>query len=1007
MLNLHYHENPRMLHYNCVEPHAYFIPYQNTVAAARGIRSESRYFKSLNGTWDFRFYPSPADLPDFLREPVSDFEKIPVPMSWQMLTDRGYDVPNYTNVNYPFPCDPPRVPDENPCGLYHRTFTLTESALLDKEVFIHFDGVDSCFYLYVNGEFVSYSQVSHMTSEINLTPYVQAGSNEIYVLVLKWCDGSYLEDQDKWRTSGIIRDVYLLFRDRVRIHDLFVKATLSGDLTRGRLEVQVICDEGLKPRWVLADGAGEILAAGFEAITAVLDRPHLWSAEDPYLYNLMITAGSEVICQKIGFRDVRVRDGVLLFNGRPIKLRGVNRHDSHPLLGSATPYESMLEDVLIMKRHNVNAVRTSHYPNDPRFADLCDKYGIYMVDEADLETHGLYVTGDSRCLVENPDWEEAYVDRAARLFERDKNHPSVVFWSLGNESDFGENHRAMARYIKGRQPSALVHYEGCNRETLKAEVARGEGLLDVESRMYSSPAEMWEAIHDEASVLPFFLCEYCHAMGNGPGDLADYWDMIYKSDRFAGGCVWEMLDHSVALPQKDGKVHYTYGGDFGDRPNDGNFCVDGLVYPDRRPHTGMLEVKQAYAPLLIIPENIAAGLFCLKSYRSFTRLSDVRVTYVIERNGVPVAEGVLCHTDIQPGEATVTKVDYPELENGRVFIRFSVRQTAGTPWAPSDYELCGYQFEIPVSDEVFTNDSDDPDLIAEEDDTLFWVTAGETVYTFSKTTGLLISFVSDGREMLSEPMVPTVWRAPMDNDRNIRWKWQEAGYDRAAIKCLSARVTQVTGETASFEAELSLGAAPARPFLRVVLTYTVNASGVLSVTSRVKADERFFFLPRYGLSLTMPAGVEKMAYFGRGPMESYCDKHLASYVSLFTSDVSDNFEPYVRPQENSSHVDTEWGAVWTTAGQGVLFASEATFSFNAQHYSAKQLTEARHDYELVPDERTFVSIDYKQSGTGSNSCGPSLAEKYRLSEKEFEFTFAMRPFLVGESDCFRLAALMK
>ena len=715
---LNFHKGIDVLHYGCEAPHAYFIPYHSLQAAAKGNRAESRYFKSLCGEWDFKFFPSALDLPDFTQEDLTlDYEKIPVPMSWQMLTDRGYEKPNYTNVRYPIPCDPPHVPDENPCALYRRYFTVSEEAIAQKEVFLNFEGVDSCFYLYINNEFVAYSQVSHMTSEINVTPYLEIGQNEIKVLVFKWSDGTYLEDQDKWRTSGIIREVYLLFRDYVRIDDIYVKTILSPDFSSARVEAEITGSENLQFRWMIADAEGKTVAAGYGDVFARIDEPRLWSDEDPYLYTLILQSGSEHICQKIGLRRIKSENGVIYINGKPIKFKGVNRHDSHPYLGSATPMESMLGDIFIMKQNNVNTVRTSHYPNDPRFAELCDKYGIYMVDEADLETHGIYETGDGRYLTNHPDWEDAYVDRMRLLLERDKNHPCVVMWSLGNESNFGENHRAMARYIKSRDTSRLVHYEGCRHELLEEEMARAmeedEYLIDVASRMYAKADEMLKYVEELPYELPFFQCEYCHAMGNGPGDLAAYWEEFRKSDRLSGGCIWEMLDHSVAIDDEYGNPRFTYGGDFGDQPNDGNFCVDGLVYPDRRLHTGMLEAKQVYAPLTIAAKNIASGLFTLKSYRYFTSLSDIALTYVIERNGEIVAQGRVWDSDIAPMSESEFHIDYPQLLSGRVFITFTARYEEASEWAAQGYEIASYQFEIPTEEDV-VEDGEKNHVIVEE-----------------------------------------------------------------------------------------------------------------------------------------------------------------------------------------------------------------------------------------------------------------------------------------------------
>lgn len=997
---LNFHKSLDVLHYNCEEPHAYFVPYHNAKTAERDNRAESRYFKSLCGEWDFHFFSSALDLVDFTKENVSlSYDKVPVPMSWQYMTENGYDVPNYTNVVYPFPCDPPHVPDHNPCGLYHRTFTVNNDAK-GKEVFINFEGVDSCFYLYVNNVFVGYSQVAHMTSEFNITSYLMEGANDLKVLVFKWCDGSYLECQDKWRTSGIIREVYLLYRDPVRINDIFIKTKLENEFQKATLTADITKSGDIPYFWALLDAKSNLVASGSQKIFAEIEAPHLWSDEDPYLYTLMITSGSEYICQKVGFRDYTVKDGVILINGKAVKLKGVNRHDSHPYLGSATPMESMIGDVLIMKQNNVNTVRTSHYPNDPRFASLCDKYGLYMVDETDLETHGMYETGNGAYTTDHPDWEEAYIDRARRMVERDKNHASILMWSLGNESDYGENHRQMARWIRCRDTSRLIHYEGCNRGHHREELAKGEMLLDVESRMYESPQGMRDYLANEGNILPFFQCEYCHAMGNGPGDLAEYWEVIRSNDRFAGGCIWEMLDHSVALSDSMLKPKFTYGGDFGDAPNDGNFCVDGLVYPDRRLHTGMLEAKKIYAPLLITAENTANGVFRLRNYRYFTTLSDITITYTIERNGKAILSGALPVSTLAPCSESAYCVEIPENLTGRVFITFTARLSDNTAYAESNHELCSYQFEIPTEEDEITPSVKTNPLYVEENDRYITVSVGETVYTFDRYQGILTKITDNGKELLTEPMIPTVWRAPIDNDRNVMHHWRGRGYHRAFTKLYSISDVTIDEDEIYFTAELALGGFINRPILKTFITYTVKATGELQVAQKVTVDKDYPFLPRYGMKIVMPEHSEQMAYFGMGPMEAYADKHLAARMGLYKKTVSDNFEPYVKPQENSAHVGTEWASVWSYAGHGLLFASDATFTFNAQHYSAEMLTETRHNYELVPDRRTFVYIDYKQSGCGSNSCGPSLAEKYRFSEKEFEFSFAIKPVFANDVDFF-------
>ncbi|MGN1128445.1 MAG: glycoside hydrolase family 2 TIM barrel-domain containing protein, partial [Candidatus Flemingiibacterium sp.] len=602
-----YHKSTEVLHFGCEAPRAYFVPAETKEKAASLNRAGSAYFKSLCGDWDFKFYSSVADLEDI--DAITDWEKLTVPKNWQTELSRGYDVPNYTNVNYPYPVDPPHVPNENPCGVYSRDFTVPAELLGSKKVYINFEGVDSCFYLYVNGKFAAYSQVSHMTSEIDVTDYLVPGRNNIKVVVLKWCDGSYLEDQDMWRMSGIFREVYLLYREPVHIVDAFVKPQLSADLKSGEVRVELTTNAPAEVSYSFERRCGKLVAEGKAengVISFKVDSPALWSDEEPNLYSLYLTCGDEIIHFDVGFRRIEVIDKVVYINGKKVKAKGVNRHDSHPDLGHATPLDHMLNDIFIMKAHNVNMVRTSHYPNDPRFTMLCDRYGIYVCDESDIETHGMGFGdnwwGSGKPIEESkwselsnsPEWREAYVDRAQRMVERDKNHASVIFWSLGNESGYGANHKAMSAYIKSRDLSRLVHYEGAH--TGYCGGVQQTDVVDIESHMYPDCKWCDSYCKDEKYSQPLFLCEYCHAMGNGPGDLREYWETIYANDSFFGGCVWEFIDHSVAKRDAMGKAQFTYGGDFNDHPNDGNFCVDGLVYPDRRVHTGLLELKQAIKP---------------------------------------------------------------------------------------------------------------------------------------------------------------------------------------------------------------------------------------------------------------------------------------------------------------------------------------------------------------------------------------------------------------------------
>jgi len=1005
-----YHKSREVLHYNCEKPRAYYIPYHDAKTAFEDNRAYSKYYKNLCGDWDFAFYATPRELPEFTSEDFTEFfEKVTVPGSWQTYLGRGYDTPNYTNVNFPFPYDPPHVPDDNPCALYKRCFDITAEQLENKDIFINFEGVDSCFYLYINNTFAAYSQVAHMTSEIDITKYLKVGENEIKVLVFKWCDGSYLEDQDKFRFSGIFRETFLLFREKNRIIDYFIKPVLSNDFKQGRIVIDYNIKGAVDIAWKLTAPCGCVVASGKGFDEPIeLDEVTLWSDEDPALYTLEFTAGAEYFCEKVGFKRIEVIKGIVYLNGKKIKLKGVNRHDSHPFLGSVTPMEHMYNDIMIFKRHNVNCVRTSHYPNDPRFLKLCDKYGILVVDEADAECHGVTSSYSYDTMAQDPEWITSFVDRAILMLERDKNRPSIIMWSLGNEAGYGICHMEMSKYIKSRDTSRLIHYERCNvsRHNMPQQVE----YVDIESRMYTSPAKCLEYLKDKRYDQPLYLCEYCHAMGNGPGDLKDYWDIIWANDNFLGGCIWEYTDHSVAIELEPGKYGYTYGGDFGDYPNDGCFCVDGLVYPDRRPHTGFVEAKYIYAPLHIKTVDAKAGKFSVKNMRFFEKADDMYLRYSVKVNAKTVSEGKIS-TDIKPHATKQFTVDIPKYnDTDFVFVDFEIVQKVGTEWAPEGYVMGGTQAEINVACVEKKEACPEGCVTVVEDGYDVCITAGDTVYTFDKFTGLLADVYDNGKKLIENTVRPDVWRAPIDNDRNVCKHWKKIGYASETSKCYSAKLTHNCDKCATFEADIAIGGKVYTPVARVSLKYTVYADATLKVEQNVtpvingrRNHEDSQYLPRYGMVFVMPKGTEQFTYFGKGPGESYVDKNVSTHVDLFKTTVTDNFEPYVRPQENSSHVDTRFAKVYSRSGHGLMFAFENPKggSVNAQHYSSRQLSETAHDYELVPDEKTFVSVDYMMSGVGSNSCGPQLDPKYRLKHESFSYTFYVKPVFANNTDDFK------
>ena len=1018
MMNLTYHRSLADLHVGCEKPRAYFIPYQSREAANTLNRAESDRFLSLCGEWSFRYYNSERELPDFTADTwtTDGADRLNVPMSWQYALGRGYDMPQYTNINYPYPVDPPHLPDDIPCGLYERSFTVSAEALANRQIYINFEGVDSCFYLYVNHKFAAYSQVSHMTSEICVNDYLVAGENTVQVLVMKWCDGSYLEDQDKIRTSGIFREAYLLLRDKVHLKDLYVRQSVDADLSHAIVRAELTLNGESDVAYTLVSPMGEtvkegtVRVCGEGCIEMELDAPVLWNDEEPKLYALYLDCGEEHIRQEIGLRRFEIIGRVMYVNGQKIKLKGVNRHDSHPQLGSATPMEHMLRDLYLMKAHNVNTVRTSHYPNDPRFLELCDRLGFYVCDEADIETHGF---GHVHCwgkLTDSPDWSEAYLDRAERMMERDKNRACVLMWSVGNESYIGLNHRLMSAYFHERMPGCFVHSEDASRQALNEyRAATGDALktrtmnvdyIDLDSRMYPSVKDI-ERDYGNSKIVskPFFLCEYSHAMGNGPGDLEEYWQAIYKYDWFVGGCVWELLDHSVDIGTP-GHPKFIYGGDFGTFPNDGNFCVDGLVYPDRRPHTGLLELKQVLRPCRAVAFDAEKGSVTLHNLRHFTDLSDLDLYWTVEQNGRVVREGRVTELKIANGRRRtyVLAKDLLRGLRGFCYLNLSYRTNRTLPWAVCGYEVGFEQFELdtPAMEVPERKGMGQPFTVTETERT-FVITDGDNVYTVDRKRGLLSSIKGQGKELLVSPLTPTVWRAPTDNDREVKNRWFNEHYHKMQSACYACSV-QETEEQIEVCATLSVSAPAKLPLLRLEVIYRFRRGEGVAIETDAKVLQKDAFLPRFGFVCKMPADCEQLAYFGRGPVESYADKKQASRTGRYATTVTEHFEHYVRPQENMAHVDSRWVEVYNVAGQGLLVTNtetSASFSFNCSHFTDEQLTATAHDYELEPLSETVLHLDYAHSGIGSNSCGPVLDRALRL-EQDFHFALRLLPVRTGD-----------
>ena len=969
-----YHENPEALHIGTLPNHCYFIPFAKTQNPFES-RYNSQRMELLNGDWSFTYYESIVDMPDDFIS-VKSGNTIPVPSNWQL---HGYDKPQYTNVCYPITYDPPYVPDDIPVGVYSRSYNHTPDSV---RKILTFEGADSCLYLYINGEFCGYTQVSHMTSEFDITDKLHEGENEITVAVLKWCDGTYLEDQDKFRLSGIFRDVYVLSRPEKRLRDYLVRTILADDMKSAVLEFTAF---GSDAKISLSDSNGNIVSEGVAIdgakVEIPVESPYLWSAETPYLYNLVIETEDEIIGEKVGFRKICVENGVLKINGRAVKFRGVNRHDSYPDTGYYASVEQMKKDLDLMKRHNINGIRTSHYPNSPIFYQLCDEYGFYVIDEADLEMHGcVEVFNDFKwswdkgyngiaLLASDERFREAILDRARLMLSRDMNRPSVVIWSLGNESGYGTNLRAMAEYIKTCDNSRLVHYESVHKLD-----DTSDDVLDMVSRMYASPEDMQNFLKDENETRPFIQCEYCHAMGNGPGDLEDYHNAFHSHERFCGGFVWEWCDHGFSLGKtEDGKEKYGYGGDFGERHNDGNFCMDGLVYPDRRPHTGLLELKQVYRPVRV-EKGADDSTFILRNLLNFTNAGDILDgRYEITYDGGKYAEGTFSFSIPPMGE---TEIKIPEAAKAYVktaYIRFIFTEKNDTLWCEKGYEVCFDQLMLRKTEKQSEAVSESAVSYTEKP-LDFEITAGKNTYVFSKRTGTFTSIKNNGTELLTKPVAFNFFRAPTDND-SMRGDWYRAHLHDYITKVYS---TEIRNEENKIEilTRLSFGWSMYQPFAYADVTYTVSECGI-NVSCELETTNKVDFLPRFGLRLFVPKSFDKVSYFGYGPHESYIDKHRASYMGNFSALVSEMHEDYTRPQENSSHYGCEY-MILTDGNVNFRFEAGEDFSFNASEYTQEELSSKRHNFELEKCTDNVICIDYRMAGTGSNSCGPVLNEKYRL-----------------------------
>ena len=1132
-------ENPKVFGINKEPDAATLMPYATRDDALAGNRMASTYCKLLNGTWRFDYYPNPASVVGGFEATDYDdsgWDDIPVPSNWQMMGDvlhgkPKYDVPHYTNVTYPFPIDRlPGVPeDDNPVGIYRTTFTVPEDWTADqneRQTFITFEGVDSAFYLWVNGKQVGFSQDSRGPAVFNLTDHLVPGENVLAAQVYRWSDASYLEDQDFWRLSGIYRDVYLWATPTLHVRDIGVQTDLDVDYVNATLKValkvrnygdtqasgtvtlELLDDQG---EAVTAPLSADVSAAGGEEIElnfaqAIAD-PAKWSDEFPNLYTLVVSLShgntvAEYESTKVGFRKVELIDGAICLNGVALEIKGVNRHEHDPDHGHTVSEANMLRDILIMKRYNFNAVRTSHYPNVPRWYDLCDEYGILVCDEANIETHGVWDK-----LTKDPLWKEAFVDRAVRMVERDKNHPSVIYWSLGNESGFGPNHEAMAEWIRANDPTRPIHYHP----------AEDDPCIDILGPMYPTVQRIID-MATNGDNRPIIMCEYAHAMGNSNGNMKEYWEAVRDHRRLQGGFIWEWADHGIRRVTDDGVEWMAYGGDFGDSPNDGNFVADGLVSPDRDPHPGMWELKKVQEPLAVEPVDALAGVVKVTNRHHFADLSHLAITWELLADGLAIQSGDLPALAIIPGESAEISVPFvtPELTPGADYqLNLHFALNADTAWADAGHEVAWAQFAVPYDVPAVEATPVDslPALSLTESGGNIVVVGDGFALQFDAEAGRITSLTSGQQELIEAGPSLNLWRAPTDNDDN-KWgdqraaiRWREAGLDQLAehvdgvdvqqprpqevvISVRTATMADVDEDalhdrrketmTNDIKAMLvhrtdeengrmlaaglgfnytdlpgndfrdkmpsmvdALAASSRLPELLDLMSAALSGpmgddipenvkanlvkqfgeardefSGASGPITSARFDTEYTYriygngdivvntnvvpsgtlpplLPRIGLTLALPADYETFTWYGRGPHENYADRKQSAPLGRFSGAVDDQLYPYIMPQESGNKTDVTWAAVTDESGAGLLVLGDRV-NVNASHYTAMDLTEAKHTYDLERRDEVILNVDHALGGLGNGSCGPGVLEQYQLVPEQTRFQVRLRPLAAGD-----------
>ncbi len=1031
-------ENPSLLGINKLDAHAGGLPFADKEDALENAAARSPWRKTLNGAWKFGFFSGPAEVPeDVFTEDFDccEWDSIVVPSNWQM---KGYGYPHYTNVVYPIPRIPPYVPAENPTGCYIREFEIDDS-WDGRNIMLHFNGVDSFFYVWVNGQLAGMSKGSRLHAEFDITDIVQTGMNRITIQVMQWSDATYLEDQDMWWLSGIFREVYLTALPDVDIWDSFIHTPLDAKYKNGIFSADLTLRnfgkacKGVTVDVELFDRNGEAVfknplsckadlkADSYTSFTLAeeVKNPMKWTAETPDLYTVLLTLkkGREVLEYKsfrVGFRTIEIKGTQILVNGVRAVFRGVNRHEFQTDLGRALTEDAMLEDLLLMKQHNVNAIRTSHYANDPRFYDLCDQYGFYVMSETDIETHGFHY-GENLNPSRWAEWERAFMDRMQRMVEAFKNHACIFMWSLGNESDYGVHHDKMADWTRQRDPSRPVHYEGGSR------AAGGRAkCTDVNSYMYPGLQGCKAMIvldPDDPDLIkkPFMLCEYAHAMGNGPGGLADYWDFFRSSDKaHQGAFVWEWCDHGIRTVSEDGTEYFAYGGDFGETTHDGNFIADGLVFPDKTPSPGLIELKKVIAPVRAVAKDIAKGLVTIHNDYDFLTLEHLNITWSLSENGKVIQTGSLPALNLKAHAETDIVIPFVTPKHPKAgaeyFVNITFTLGHDTVWARCGHEIAWGQFALPVKVKPA------PALIGtccpldvEEDAQSIWISAANGLFVeFSKAKGTIASIDRDGLCLMERGPLFSVWRAPTDNDNG--WagmgnKWANEGYRYLQHIVTDVKLTRKNGKAIIAVKTKAAGTdrgaqqkGKVKGFdVNYIYTFETDGSFYLEVEGKPLTDD-MVYLPRLGVELELPECLDRVAWFGLGPGESYQDSKAAQRVGLFKAGIDSMMTNYTRPQENGNRSEVRRTAFYDLHMAGLVVVPDAPNNFAMHRYTAEDLTKAQHPHELKQQENVIVHLDAAMSGLGSNSCGPETEEQYRVKAEPFKFGLRFRTAAPGELD---------